>query len=93
MTIVFDYGENMVKGKANNQIPAGEFKAKCLKIMDEVQRTKQPLVVTKHGKPVVTIMPFEAKKPFPFGYMKGRITTKGDIVGPTGERWDADMDD
>ncbi|HEY9871566.1 MAG TPA: type II toxin-antitoxin system Phd/YefM family antitoxin [Candidatus Obscuribacterales bacterium] len=79
--------------KRTTQIAAGEFKAKCLKLMDEVQRSKVPLVVTKHGKPVVTIVPFEDTKPFPFGYMRGRISIKGDIIGPTGEKWDAEAND
>lgn len=78
--------------KKTKQIPAGEFKAKCLKLMDEVQASKLPLVVTKHGRPVVTIMPFEEKRPFPFGYMKGQISIKGDIVAPTGEVWNAETD-
>ena len=38
-------------------IPAGEFKAKCLKIMDEVAATGVPVVVTKRGKPVVRLEP------------------------------------
>ena len=38
-------------------IAAGEFKAKCLAVMDEVQATGQPVVVTKRGKPVVRLTP------------------------------------
>jgi prevent-host-death family protein len=34
-------------------VAAGEFKAKCLKIMDEVAATGEPVVVTKRGKPIV----------------------------------------
>jgi prevent-host-death family protein len=78
--------------KKARQIAAGEFKAKCLKLMDDVKSSRMPLVVTKHGKPVVMILPFEEDKPFPFGYMKGKISTNGDIVGPAGEVWDADKD-
>ncbi len=74
-------------------VAASEFKAKCLQLMDEVQESKTPLVVTKHGKPVVTIFPASEEGAFPFGDMKGLITIKGDIVGPTGERWSADADD
>ena len=32
-------------------IKASEFKAKCLAILDEVERTRQPVVITKRGKP------------------------------------------
>ncbi len=77
--------------KKLKEIPAGEFKSKCLKLMDEVQSSKTPLVVTKHGKPVVTIYPFEEeKRTFPFGFMRGRTKINGDIVGPIGELWNAE---
>lgn len=78
--------------KKPRQIPAGEFKSKCLKLMDEVQASKTPLVVTKHGKPVVTIVPFDDRRPFPFGFMRGQIKIKGDIVAPIGERWNAETE-
>ncbi len=79
-----------VPDKKKKQIAAGEFKAKCLKLMDEVQSSKTPLVVTKHGKPIVTIIPFEEKQGFPIGFMRGQISIKGDIVGPSGEIWNAE---
>ncbi len=41
-------------------IAAGEFKAKCLKLMADVERTGQPLVITKRGKPIVRLMPYIA---------------------------------
>ena len=40
-------------------IPAGEFKAKCLKLLDEVERTGEELIVTKRGHPVARIVPPE----------------------------------
>ena len=39
------------------QMPAGEFKAKCLAIMDRVSKTGEPIVITKHGKPVAKLIP------------------------------------
>ena len=81
----------MIRKKAK-RVGAGEFKAKCLKLMDEVQESKTPLVVTKHGVPIVTVIPFEQKKSFPFGCMKGRIKINGDIVASVGERWNAEED-
>jgi prevent-host-death family protein len=47
------------KGKSSKGMPAGEFKAKCLRLMDQVAKTRQPLTVTKRGKPVVRIVPVE----------------------------------
>ena len=39
------------------QMPAGEFKARCLKVMDQVHKTREPVVITKHGKPVAKLVP------------------------------------
>ena len=38
------------------QIPAGKFKAQCLAVMDRVSQTGEPVVITKHGKPVVKLV-------------------------------------
>lgn len=64
------------------QIPAGEFKAKCLAIMDRVLHTGEPVVITKHGKPVVKLVPAEKQADEIFGYMAGKVKIVGDIVGP-----------
>ena len=72
------------------QIAAGEFKAKCLHLLDEVQRTRQELIVTKRGRPVARLLPAEQQPSAIFGRMKGTIEIVGDIVAPTGERWLAD---
>jgi prevent-host-death family protein len=64
------------------QIPAGEFKAQCLAIMDQVLRSGEPVVVTKHGKPVVKLVPAEKQEDDIFGYMAGKAKIVGDIVGP-----------
>jgi len=64
------------------QIPAGEFKARCLAIMDRVLHTGEPVVITKHGKPVVKLVPAERPADDIFGYMAGKMKIVGDIVGP-----------
>ena len=72
------------------EIPAGEFKAKCLHLLDEVQQSRKELVITKRGKPVARLAPIEQEIPQIFGRMSGTIRILGDIVGPTGEKWEAD---
>jgi prevent-host-death family protein len=71
-------------------IAAGEFKAKCLHLLDEVQQSRKEIVITKRGRAVARLLPIEEKLPQVFGRMKGTIKILGDIVGPTGEKWDAD---
>src|SRR5271170_7693721 len=70
-------------------IPAAVFKAECLKLMDEVARTGQPIVITKHGKPVAQLVPVPAQPESLFGYMKDTLTIKGDIVSAVREDWSA----
>jgi len=64
------------------EMAAGEFKAKCLMVMDQVQKTREPVLITKRGKPVAQIVPAPSTSDDIFGYMKGKVKTIGDIVGP-----------
>ncbi len=71
-------------------VQAGKFKAECLKIMDEVQKTKRSIIITKHNRPVVKLTPIEEdKNKSLFGKMKGSAHIKGDLIQPIGEDWDA----
>ena len=72
------------------QIPAGEFKAKCLHLLDEVQRSRKEILITKRGRPVARLVPADETPAPLFGRMKGTIEICGDIMAPTGERWEAD---
>jgi prevent-host-death family protein len=65
-----------------NEIPAGEFRAKCLRLLDEVQRQRRQIVITKRGKPVARLAPLTEALPDIFGRMKGTIEIIGDIVSP-----------
>lgn len=68
-------------------MPAGQFKAKCLQLMDDVQKYHKEIVITKFGKPVAKLVPVEEKKLKPmYGYLKGSLKIKGDIFS-TGEKW------
>jgi prevent-host-death family protein len=70
-------------------VPAAVFKAECLKLMDEVARTGQPVVITKHGKPVAQMVPIPAQSRSLFGYMKNSVQIKGDVIAPVDEEWSA----
>ena len=64
-------------------IAAGEFKAHCLTLMDDVQSTREPLVITKRGKPVAKLVPVENKKKDDWiGRLDGQFKVTGDIVAP-----------
>ena len=38
-------------------IPAGEFKVRCLRVMDEVRKSRTPVVITKNGRPLAKLVP------------------------------------
>lgn len=59
-------------------IPAAQFKAECLKLMDEVEKTRQPIIITKHGRPVAQLAPVSADTGSLFGYMRETIRIQGD---------------
>ena len=44
-------------------IPAGEFKAHCLKLMDEVQAQRKSIIITKRGKPIAKLVPYDDEAP------------------------------
>jgi prevent-host-death family protein len=64
------------------RMPDGAFKAQCLAIIHQVSESREPLIITKHGKPVVKLVPAENQTDDIFGYMAGRVKIVGDIVGP-----------
>ena len=70
---------------------AGEFKARCLKVMDQVQKTRETLVITKRGKPVAKLVPADKTGDDVFGCLKGVVKIVGDIESPVvlPEDWEA----
>ena len=76
----------------SEKIPAGEFKAKCLQVIDDVQRLRMPIVITKRGKPVAKLVPITARSASFIGSMRGTMEILGDIVAPVDVKWEADSD-
>jgi prevent-host-death family protein len=98
MTIVRDYGGLLMATTAEPKgstignvktIAAGEFKAKCLKLLDQVAQTREPLIVTKHGVPVAKLVPLPPRGDL-FGAMKGTVLWEGDSISPIEGVWDLD---
>jgi len=70
------------------KIAAGEFKAKCLALMEDVRSTRQPIIITKRGKPIAKLVPAETEKDEWIGRLKGVIKIVGDIESPI-EGWES----
>ena len=70
-------------------IKASEFKAKCLKLMDEIADSGAEIVITKNGRPVSRLVPFRKKPKSLFGIDRGRLEILGDIDEPLDVEWEA----
>lgn len=88
VTIIDDHGH--MTSNALSQIPAGRFKATCLKVLDDVAESGIPVTITKRGRPVARLVPVgEAERPALFGALAGTVGGSTDLIAPVGEEWDA----
>ena len=74
-------------------IKASEFKAKCLKLMDEVAESGEEIVITKNGRPVSRLVPYREEPKLVFGRNRDNIRILGDIVSPMPAEWYEDSED
>jgi prevent-host-death family protein len=73
----------MVEVAGMKTMAAGKFKATCLAVMDEVQAKREPVVITKNGKPVAKLVPItEGERDPLFGFYKGNLEIPGDVISP-----------
>lgn len=84
MVIIYLFVEFRMK-----TIPAGQFKAHCLSLLDEISKKQGRLVVTKHGKPVAQVVPFHSKEKPSENPLKNSVVFEGNIVDPIDEGWEA----
>jgi len=70
-------------------IPAGEFKARCLQLLDAVAANGEPLTITKRGRPVARLVPLPAAGAL-FGALAGSVREQQDLLAPIDEAWEAD---
>lgn len=67
---------------------ASEFKARCLAVLDDVARTRQEVVVTKHGVPVARLVPIA--EPASTDHSVTLLVEDDELYFSTGESWNAD---
>jgi prevent-host-death family protein len=66
------------------QVPAGEFKAKCLALFDEVEMHKRSFVVTKRGRPVARVVPLLSEKS---QSLRGSLLHEDGLLSPVDVEW------
>ncbi len=77
----------LVTMKAKDKVvPAGEFKAKCLALFDEVETRRRCFVVTKRGRPVARVVPLPTGRP---SSLLGSLLHEEDLLLPVDVEWDA----
>lgn len=70
-------------------IKASVFKATCLALLDQINRTGEEIIITKNGKPVSRLVPFRTTPKSLFGLHRGIVTSIADVVSPVDDDWDA----
>ena len=78
---------------SGTRLTAAAFKATCLELMDRVRETGVEYIVTKHGKPVARLVPYEQpdRKPL-FGSMRGTVLKYDRPFDPIDAEYDLDRD-
>ena len=74
------------------ELKASEFKAKCLAVLDEVDRTGEPVTILKRGRPVARLVPEpRATARYPQKTLAGTVEILGDIIAPAApaSAWEA----
>lgn len=73
-------------------VPAGQFKQTCLRLLDEVGTSGEPIVITKRGKAVAQLAPVKPERAEDWrGAMSDRGKIRGDLVQPASDsdEWEA----
>lgn len=74
--------------KPNRVVTATHFKTHCLRLLEEVRRSRQPLVVTRHGKPVAEIGA-PTSGVVSVNALKGSVVYQGDLLSPVAGKWES----
>jgi prevent-host-death family protein len=65
---------------SRKSINATELKARCLRVLDEVQATRTEVIITRRGKPVARLSPIGPARGSLRGVWKSMVRIRGDIV-------------
>lgn len=71
-------------------VSAGNFKTHCLSLINEVAQSRSIIIVTKYGKPVAKLVPFDTNKDINDKPLRGSVTFLGDVISPIDEAWEGD---
>jgi prevent-host-death family protein len=67
---------------AERTVPAAEFKAKCLSLLDRVRERGEPITITKRGRVVARLVPAGDEADRPWLRLRGTVTRYDDPFEP-----------
>ena len=74
-------------------VGAAEAKAHLLRLLEEVERTRESVTITKRGRPLAQLVPMkQAEQPSIIGCMKGTVTIHGDLDEPIDANWESEWE-
>lgn len=82
----------MANREKPSEVSSSDLKNSWHEYLDQVAQGRQEVVVTRYGRPIARLSPYDASDASAglFGCLAGTVTVQGDIVGPIDELWDAD---
>ena len=86
-------GKEIHRKHAGEEVTASALKNAWHHHLDRVEQTRTEIVVTRYGRPVARLVPYDAGEEAPgiFGCLADTVTEHGDITLPVDEAWDADV--
>ena len=76
--------------EAETRIAVSDFKTHCLRLLDRVQSTREEITLTRYGKPIARVVPYDGEEEAFVGSLRGGVTGYDDLVSPLDEDWEAD---
>jgi prevent-host-death family protein len=72
------------------EISVTQFKAKCLRLIDQVEHGGETILITRHGRVAAQLLPVkDGSGVLHFGRAKSQTRIWGDLLS-TGESWHAE---
>jgi prevent-host-death family protein len=72
-------------------INASVFKAKCLRLMEEVNESGEEIVILKNGKPISKLVPYKSKPRSLFGLHESSVRSLDDLIEPSDMPWEVEQ--
>jgi prevent-host-death family protein len=73
----------------DKRVSMSKLKAHCSELVERVKKRREAVVITRRGRPVAELVPLAEEPASLFGFAKGAITVKGDLIAPMDAEWDA----